>query len=162
MGMDIHMSIVKDGKILFDNIYDGRNTAWFNNLMGKGCKWEYDYLKIKSGLSKQSPENQNNLEKDGYFGFNHINVGDFMEWYYEYKPFLDAGWITTRTEWLVKNKGYILDSDDVYYSLNEIDGNINDYVFSEFSIHENSTFIKDFIVENEVLYGADICYYFDN
>ena len=164
MGMDIHMSIVKDGKILFDNIYDGRDTAWFQNLMGRGCKWEYNHLKTKYGLSKQSPEDQNRLEKEGYFGFNHVKVSDFMEWYYAYKPYLDAGWVTKRTEWLVQNKGYILDSDsyDVHYSLNEIDGDTSDYVFTEFTIYESSRSIKKFIAEHEVPYDADICYYFDH
>ena len=34
MGVDIHMFVIKDNEILKDDMFDGRNSEWFNNLSG--------------------------------------------------------------------------------------------------------------------------------
>ena len=50
-----------------------------------------------------------------YFDFCKIKVEDFVNWYYETKPFEKAGWVHRYEKWLYDTKGIIPYEDDVYH-----------------------------------------------
>lgn len=160
MGVDITMSIVKDKKIIKKDIFDGRNTEWFNNLQGRGIKEEYEYLP-KSDYEKQAPDTMK-LEKLydlDYYGFGCINVGDYKKWFYEYKPNYDAGWVTTYEKWKWDCKH--IEPTEVYKELPK-DINPADWHFIEFKIpYDCSSWLVRYLLENNIEDDAYIIYYFD-
>ena len=89
MGMDIHMSIINGDHYLQKEIFEGRNSEWFNNLMDRGNDPEYEYLPTHSGRPEECPEDiKDNYKlpaKEGYFGFNYITVEDFYSARYNRK-----------------------------------------------------------------------------
>lgn len=166
MGVDIHLSILRDGQYLFEDIFDGRNTEWFNNLQGTDCAPEYMYFPSHCGIPKECPEDikkkfkadNNDNEYFGYYGFNYITVKDYLKWYEEKKPYLNAGWVETYDKWLYEAKGII---PEAYHYLPE-DANINDWHFIVFNnTYDCNNWLKNFILENKVLDNDIIVYYFD-
>lgn len=163
MGMDIHMYIVQDGKTIKKNVFDGRNTDWFLNLM-KRYDNEYIYFPSKSGLSPQSSKeviDEYKKDEDSWFGLNYINIFEFMEWFEKYRPDLEAGWVTTYEKWRYVKKGEI---PELKHYLDKED-NINDMHFIEIeNKYDCSSWLYDYIIENdETITGkADIVYWFDN
>lgn len=153
------------GNILEDNLYDGRNSEWFNNLQGHGGNDDYDYLPKVWG--KCVPDavkfDEEALSKDYYYGFNYVNAWDFIEWFEKYRPDLDAGWVTTYEKWRIEKKHYI--PDEVYHYLPN-DANKNDYHFIEFqNKFDCSLYLYNYLIDNykTIYYFKDlwICYYFD-
>ena len=161
MGADIHMSIVKNNRYLAKNIYNGRNSEWFDNLQGEGWKDEYNELPIKYGYSNQTPENYKEKynENNYYYGFRYINVGDFKNWFIKYRPDKDAGWVTTYEKWKIENKRWV--PDDVKHYLDKED-NIDDMHFIEFeNPYDCSKWLYDYCIKHHISNKADIIYCFD-
>ena len=162
MGMDIHMNLVKDSEYLKRDIFDGRDPEWFLNLCQRGWQDEYNKLNINFGLCPQSPKeiNQEELIKKGYFDFCYINVKDFKEWFVEYRPDRDAGWVTTYDKWRIENKNYIPEYIDHYLSKED---NINDMHFITITNpYDSSAWLYHYLIKNEIPDEADITYWFDN
>lgn len=155
------MHIVKDNAYIKENIFDGRNTEWFRNMMKQGGSDEYDYLPLGYEISPQSPDsiNQEELEKKKYYGFHYIRVGAFLNWFNQYRPDMDAGWVTTYDKWRVENKGYI---PELMYSLPE-DARIEDMHFiTVTNPYDCSAWLYQYLKENEIDANADITYWFDH
>lgn len=161
MGMDIHMHLVKDGEYVKKNIYDGRNREWFANLQDEGWDDCYDNLDIIFGLSPKAPKTIDvaKLREDGYFGFYHIPVKRFKEWFETYRPDKDAGWVSTYDKWRIENKGYV--PDDLMHYIPE-DARIEDLHFVEVvNPYDCSAWLYQYLIENEIDNNADITYWFD-
>ena len=162
MGVDIHMYIVKDKEIVADDIFDGRNTEWFNNLMQRGNNDEYDYLPVKWCISPMAPDDlkEKYKKEDGYYGFHCMKVEDFMKWFNKYRPDKDAGWVTTYEKWAYENKGEYLEPSHYYPTNEEI--NPRDIHFIEvINYHDCSRWLYKYIKENSIPMDADITYWFD-
>ena len=167
MGVDIHMHIVKDGKIVLKDIYEGRNGEWFDNIDPSSYFTHNDnYIKFPSylGISEQAPStdefNEKKLDSLGYYHFSFVNVGEFRKWFEEYRPDIDAGWVNTYTKWRIENKGYIPDEVQRYLYEEDI---IADMHFIEYTNeYEPSKRLYDFLDINKIDDDADITYWFDN
>lgn len=161
MGMDCYMSIVKDGKFIAKDIFDGRNTEWFNNLQDAGWSYEYHNLPIVFGHSSKAPQEWKDsyTAEKGYFGFYHFLVKYFKEWFEKYRPDRDAGWVSTYDKWRIENKGYI--PDDVPHYLPE-DARMEDMHFVEFANpYDCSVWLYNYLIENKIDDNADVTYCFD-
>ena len=174
MGVDIHMYVVKKGSVLESEIFDGRNSEWFNNLQGRGFDWEYDNLSIEWGISPNAPStdefNSEELSDRGYYGFHHISAKKFVEWFEKYRPDRQAGWVSTYDKWRIENKGYIPEDLPLYLDKED---NINDMHFIEYdNPYDCSKWLYDYLIEHygkyvspsgkmEIDPDIDITYYFD-
>lgn len=163
MGVDIHMSIVKDGEFLAEDIFDGRNSVWFNNIL-KGGMEPYNNLPINYGYSKHTPDAFKNVytKDEGYYGFCYINVSDFLDWFIKYNPHVDAGWVTKRVAWQIENQNYIPAEHEVQYELTKEDV-VEDRVFVSFkNEYSCDAWLYNYIM-NHIINGADadIIYCFD-
>ena len=165
MGMDIHMHIVKDGEVIKEDIFEGRNTEWFRNLQHDGSDWEYKYLPKEWGISPQAPDNYAKEYKteDGYFGFYYINVKEYHTWFVEFRPDLQAGWVNTYDKWRIENKNYVPDDYYIPTDLSEIDEEQRkDMHFVEYKKeYDCSRWLFEYINENNIPFDADITYWFD-
>lgn len=108
MGADIHMFIVKDNKVDKQIFDDGmRNYEWFDNICHQGYDRVYDFFPCEI-ISKDSlPEGISKKESEYGYGFRKISVKDFCEWFEEYRPDIDAGWVNTYDKWLYESKGIL-------------------------------------------------------
>ena len=163
MGMDIHMNIVKDGKILFKDIFDGRNSEWFNNLMNNGWNDEYDHLPSHMGIPENCPkeiEDDFNLSaNEGYFGFYYMTVKAFKNWFDNYRPDIKAGWASTYDKWRIEKKHYSPDELPIFLSKED---NKDDMHFIEYiDYYDCSRWLYKYLKENEVPDDCYISYYFD-
>lgn len=159
MGMDIHMDIVKDGKIIKKDIFDGRSYEWFGNLCRNGDK-VYDSLPTDEGMSPMHPdiEKYDYLINVGYFDFYHMSVGEFKDWFNRYRPDKNAGWVTKREAWEYEKRGIC---PELEYCLDETDI-IEDRVFIEIvNQYDCSSWLFQYLIENNIDNDADINYYFD-
>lgn len=133
MGVDIHTFIVNkdDGSIIKKDLYEGRNSEWFQDLQGRGYKFEYDELPTYIGIPEviTDGEIKEDYDTDFLFGFNYITIKDFCDWFVKYRPDKDAGWITTYDKWRVENKGYYPEDNLKYYL--DKDDRIEDMHFVE-------------------------------
>lgn len=124
MGVDIHMKLIdRYGTVLIDNLYDGRNREWFDNLMNRGSGEEYDELPRISGIPEvvddETYEIYNKENHDYYYGFYHIKTTDFIDWFNKYRPDMSAGWVKTYDKWAYEHKGIV--PDEVYRYLSKDD-----------------------------------------
>lgn len=160
MGMDIHMALVKNNEYVKENIFDGRNSDWFNNMMGNGWDDLYDKLPINYGLSDQTPVEYEEKYKDWCFDYHYVNVKNFKEWFQKYRPDIDAGWVSTYDKWRIEKKGYI--PKDILHYLPE-DANPADMHFVEvINPYDCSAWLFTYLVENDIEDDVDIVYCFDN
>lgn len=165
MGVDIHMHIIsKEGKIKFKDIFDGRNSDWFNNISGGDYHNEfYQSFPVRYGIPEAVPdsikEDFDNKDEYCYYDFRHVNVGEFLEWFEEARPDIDAGWVCTYDKWLYENKKIVPELDRW---LDE-DANPYDYHFIEVeNPWDCSRWLFEFIGEREDITVDDfIVYYFD-
>lgn len=161
MGTDIFMHLVKDGKYVEKDIYEWRDSDWFGNLQNNGWDEIYDYFPADYGLSPQAPSDlsEKHLESCCYYGFRHISVKDFKDWFVKYHPEVHAGWFTTYDKWLYERKN-ILKEDSIKWDLDK-DDNIHDYHFMEY-IDENdqSLWLYNYLIKNNIEDNVDITYYF--
>ena len=165
MGVDIHMNIIKDGKIIFPDIFDGRNSEWFNNLQGKGWSYEYNHLPEYTGIPENCPEKiKDDFKKPmscGYYGFHYMTVGDFKKWYIKYRPDLKAGWASTYDKWRIEHKRYIPECELPQYLGKEY--NKEDMHFVEYiDYYECSRWLYKYLNEKDIPNDAYISYYFDH
>ena len=155
------MYIVKNKKTLAEDIFDGRNSEWFNNLQKDGWDDTYNKLPSKYGFSEQCPDNITKNYKDefGFYGFHYINVGDFREWFIKYRPDIDAGWVSTYDKWRIENKEYV--PEDLQHYLDK-DDNINDMHFVTVqNKYDCSKWLYEYLNEYNIPNDADIWYCFD-
>jgi hypothetical protein len=109
MGVNIHMSLVRDdGILLIPDLYDGRNYEWFDNLQQKGDNELYDKLPIKYGIPENVPPHiLEDYNSGDYYEFHYLQSQEYILWFNKYRPDIDAGWITTYDKWRYENKGEI-------------------------------------------------------
>lgn len=161
MGMDIWLNLVKNGKYVKQNIFDGRDSDWFANLRREGCDEEYEYLNIRYGYSDQAPaeyKEEYNKEND-YFDFYYVSVKDFKEWFEKYRPDKKAGWATTYEKWRIENKGLMPEVLPIW--LPE-DTNVADMHFVEYeNKYDCSKWLYNYLVDNDIEEDVDIAYCFD-
>lgn len=161
MGVDIHLSIIsKDGEYRCNDIYDGRNSEWFDNLSGNYSNEFYQNFPRRYGLPLAVPEDIKKAEEDGdYYNFCHVNVGEFLEWFAEARPDIDAGWVSTYDKWLYERKNVI---PELNRFLGEED---NPYDFHFIEVEnpwDSSRWLYEFIQEREDITEDDfIVYFFD-
>jgi len=161
MGLDIHLNIVKNGMVLEKEIFDGRNSEWFHNLMREGCyDDDYETLPCKWGTSDQAPEELIEEYEGWTFDPYYMSVKDFKNWFTKYKPNRQAGWVSTYDKWRMENKGYI--PVDAPHYLND-DMRIEDYHFVEWeNPYDCSLWLYKYLVVKQIDNDADIMYCFDN
>ena len=161
MGVDIHMFICREGEILKDDIFCGRNSEWFSNLQQQSWGNEYDYLIIRYGFSSNAPVELTARFNDPgtFYGHHNIEVKEFKRWFVTYRPDLDAGWFSTYDHWRMKHKGWTPDVVKHYLEEGE---NPLDYRFVEFENKYNcSRWLYDYLVDNNIPEDATIEYCFD-
>lgn len=165
MGVDIHMSIIsKRGEYKYHDIFDGRDTEWFDNITGNYYNEAYQHFPIMNSLPEIVPDKiKENFEKAadyGYYNFFHVNIGEFIEWFMEARPDIDAGWLSTYEKWLYEKKHII--PQTLPHELDE-ECNPYDYNFVEVeNIYEGSRWLYEFITEHSDITAEDfIVYYFD-
>ena len=167
MGVDIHIYVIdKFGKKKTDNLYDGRNYRWFDDLQDRGMDPEYNYLPRL--YWNDTPREIFNLfkdrEKDDYYGMTAIRISDLIRWYNQYRPHVHAGWVTKYDAWLYRAKGIVPGEDDVYTDPSIIeDFNIDLYEFIEYTDDYNPmTIIYNKITDNTLIANDDyLIFYFD-
>ena len=167
MGRDIHMQVFKRDKnnklnIFEEEIFDGRNSDWFNNLVGNGWDNEYDFLPTYWGVPEDAPEKYKEIyenRKDNcYFDFRYFRVIDFLNWYNKYKPYLKAGWATRYEEWICRVKNMPLE----YLPISKPDDDGDEYTFIEYeNKNDCSKWLYEYIKEKELGFEDIIFYYFD-
>lgn len=164
MGMDIHISIVKNKEYIAKEIFDGRSREWFDNLRERGNDYEYNHLPVE--YYNRFPEedapldlNIDKLEDDGYFDFRAIRVDKYIDWFEKYRPDKDAGWVTTYEKWQIENKGFIPDDIDHYL---DPEANPADMHFIEVEKkYDCSKWLYNYLINKDILLDAYIIYYFD-
>ena len=135
MGVDIHMSLISyNGIMKSDDIFEGRNGEWFDNLKGEYChSIEYEKLNRKKGIPERVPaEIRKDYDERDYYGYTYINVGEFRKWFNKYRPDLHAGWVRKYDAWLYEKKGIEPDIDMDVERYLDLDANPADWVFIEF------------------------------
>lgn len=163
MGVDIHMYIVaKNGKMKFDNIFEGRNREWFDALQNQSCDVVYDSCPIHRGLPECVPSKITDAQNhDIYYGFHYMNVSEFKTWFAEKRPDIDAGWCNTYDKWLYETKK--IQPEVLYRELSE-DANPNDWHFIEvWNPYDCNCWLFNYL-EDYASYITDsdnIVYYFD-
>ena len=165
MGVDITMSIIRGNEYIKENIFDGRNSEWFNNLEGRGWDDEYDHLLTDYGIPDEVPnkikDHFDNKIDYGYYDFHYITVFEFKKWFKTYRPDLKAGWVSTYDKWKWEHK-HIAPKDPKHY-LDE-DDDLRDIHFIEYDDkYECSGWLYDYLIDNkkEIEDTDIIIYYFD-
>lgn len=161
MGVDIIMDIYHKGKLIHTDIFEGRNSEWFDNLNGNGYDREYDYFPRVSG---PCPGAENIPDEEKYnYGFYHIRVLDFLNWYDKHQPYLHAGWVNKVTSFNYINKNIIPDENEVYEMLPvwKEDFHRDNYVWLAYRKEDPSSVIMHFISMKNVPEDAYIFYRFN-
>ena len=160
MGIDIHMYLVKDKKIVKENIYKGRDSEWFNNLQGDGWDDVYDTFPVEYGVSPQAPSELNEKANEKfYFDRRYISVKAFKDWFIQHRPDLRAGWVTTYDRWNYKRRGVLPDEKRFL----DKEDNKNDYHFIEYSDeNDQSLWLYNYLKDNNIEDDVDIIYWFDH
>lgn len=164
MAVDIHMNIIsKEGEYKYNDLFDGqRDSEWFDNLCSKyHSNSLYDSFPRRYGIPDAVPEGiKKDLDEGSYYDFFHVKVGEFLEWFSNMRPDIDAGWVSTYEMWLYQAKGII--PEEIPHELDE-DLNALDYHFIEIENPYDSTKeLFNFIVEHKDIDPEDyIVYYFD-
>jgi hypothetical protein len=161
MGMDITLSIFKNKECIAENIFDGRNSTWFNNMMGGGDDEIYDSLPLGYGISDETSAEWAKLHEDpgSYFERHYINVKDFKDWFLDKRPDIDAGWVTRYEAWAYKHKG--IQPECLQKRLWETDV-IEDMKFIEVTNkYDCSAWLYCYLEDNEIPEDACIQYCFD-
>ena len=158
MGTDIFMYLVKDNKIVKDDIYKGRDSEWFQNLQGDGWDDIYDELTRHYGVSPQAPLSLAKKANEAYhFDRIYMSVKDFKDWFTQYKPHLKAGWVTTYDKWNYETRGAIPDEKRFL----DKEDNINDYHFIEYTDEfDKNLWLYNYLVDNNIEDDVDITYWF--
>lgn len=171
MGVDIHIHLInkETGDIAIKDIYDGRCSAWFNNISGRNVNNEaYNHLPIRYGLPKDMliPERvMSAYQSKDYFDFRWIPLKEYLYWFDFHLPSFDAGYLTAYDEWCVKRHGKKFDADEILHYLPAEEG---DWRFVEnIPVHCPDSAIQDKCRKylQDICADADnyiIVFYFDN
>lgn len=161
MGMDIHMFICKNKEYIAKDIFAGRNSEWFNNMMGDGNDEVYDSLPIKWGISDEAPNTfSEEFNDDWCFGFRYLNVKEFEDWFIEKRPDEDAGWVTRYEAWAYKHKGIEPEYLKKELTKNDVIEDMKFIVVT--SKYDCSAWLYCYLVDNNIPDDATIQYCFDN
>lgn len=100
MGVDITMMVVNHknlSEVIMEDLYTGRNYDFFSILQDR----EEVSFPCHNGLPEEMTEGEMfDLWKSGnYYDFHYITIKDFLQWINDYKPYLDAGWVTKYDAW---------------------------------------------------------------
>ena len=172
MGMDMSMFIVKDKRILANDIFEGRNSDWFRQMQGL-CYGENDefahlhpYYNFEANghtpdnLLKQYTEPLENDEICYYFDHRSIMVKDYLKWFDKYCPDIHAGWVRVYDAWAYKKKD-IYPSE--YYNYLPEGCIEKDWTFLTWEDkYDCSRWLAEWLRENNILDDAWIVYCFDN
>jgi hypothetical protein len=128
MGVDIHMDLInKNGKAIEEDLYNGRNYEWFDQLEGNDASDIYEDFPRCIGLPKNPSESlKKAYETKGYYGFNYFYAKEFIKWFERVNPHIDAGWVTTYEKWLYSTKGVV---PDISKKQLNPDDNVGDWKF---------------------------------
>lgn len=158
MGVDIHLYICKDKSYIAENIFEGRNSEWFDNLQQNGDT-EYDHLPVNYGISDEAPADYSKFEEYCY-GFYFIKVKDFKDWFLKYRPDMDAGWVTKYDAWAYETK--YIQPDYLQKKLFKEDV-LEDMKFIEVvNRHDCSRWLYDYLCAHNIPDDAIIQYCFDH
>ena len=163
MGIDCHMYIVKNKEYVKENIFDGRNSEWFFNMMGDGNADEYNTLPIHYGISEQSPDAYDAEFSNWCFSFRYINVEDFKNWFEKTRPDKDAGWVTRYDKWAYENKG--IEPEEICHYLSSLGDEVDKSEFEFIEIENRwdcSRWLYNYLIDNDISDEADIQYCFDH
>ena len=161
MAVDIHMHIVENYQIIKEDIFDGRNYEWFNDITLKD-KDIYKKLNIKAGFSPKTPKNLiEYISKLDYYDFYYFKVGDFLDWFTGYRPDLDAGWVHTYTKWKMEQYDYIPGEDEFYHYLDKEHIPEDMHFVTIANKYDCNYWLFEYLIKNNISHTADITYYFD-
>lgn len=161
MGVDIHLNIIKETEIIAENIYDGRNSEWFNNLQLRGNSDVYDTFPAKYGIPEICPDEiRKDFDERDYYGFHYLAVREYIDWYIKQSPDLEAGWVSRYDAWQMEI-GRNFEPYEYYHRLPE-DANLNDWAFKQWTKpYCNETWLYNYLIDNKINRNAIIIYYFD-
>lgn len=164
MGKDICMYLIDNkGNIINDNLYNGRNYHWFDNITGRVTDPEYNHYPAHYGLPKDImiPKKIKDEYIKDYYDFYYMKLKDYVDWFNKYEPDIRAGYFTEYDRWLIENKGYIPDEDEVLTHIENIE---HPEVYT-FMTYENIYNPDKNIISNIDVHGSIedyyIIYYFD-
>lgn len=155
------MSIFRNKATIAEDIFEGRNTTWFNNMMGRGNDEVYNSLPLGYGISDETPNKWASLYEDpgSYFGHHYIKVKEFKDWFEDKRPDIDAGWVTRYEAWAYKHKG--IEPEVLQKRLWETDI-IEDMKFIEVTnVYDCSAWLYCYLLDNDIPDDATIQYCFD-
>ena len=131
MGTDIHIHLIANGKFLLEDMFDGRNSFWFDKIHNE--EDEYRYLNWQYNVENIAlPQSVLKEVEEGDFycyGFKYVKLSELLEWYDTYKPYIDAGWVRKIDAWKYRVK-HIPIEDNIYPYLDD-DAIIEDWEFVE-------------------------------
>lgn len=168
MGADIHMYLIdKEGVIVNDNLYHGNNYHWFDNITDKGADFEYEYFPAHYGLPlskdiKIPKKIKDEYAKNCYYDFYYMKLKDYVDWFNQYKPHIKAGYFTEYDRWLIENKGYIPDEDEVITHIENIE-HPEVYTFMTYknTYNPDKNIISNIDITDGSIEDYYIIYYFD-
>ena len=166
MGVDIHMYLIDNkGNIINDNLYDERNYHWFDNITEKGTDPEYKYYPAYYGLPKdiKIPKKIEDAHIiDYYYNFYYMKLKDYVDWFFEYRPHIRAGYFTEYDKWLIENKGYVPDEDEVITNVEAIE-HPEVYIFMTYEniYNPDKKIISKIDITDDSIEDYYIIYYFD-
>ena len=161
MAVDIHMHIVEDYQIIKEDIFDGRDYEWFDDITLKD-KDIYKKLNIKAGFSPKTPKNWiEYISKLDYYDFYYFKVDDFLDWFTEYRPDLDAGWVHTYTKWKMEQYDYIPSEDEFYHYLDKEHIPEDMHFVTIANKYDCNYWLFEYLIKNDISRTADVIYYFD-
>ena len=141
MGTDIFMYLVKDNKIVKNDIYKGRDSEWFQHLQGDGWDDIYDELPRHYGVSPQAPLS---LEKKANIYFTKLQEIDKENEEKEKKEKLDE---ENQIEFGIdENNPYFTDNED---NVPECHIKFTSSQFNQFTYILFKNFEAKFIVSDE-------------
>ena len=160
MGIDIHVKIVRDAAIVLD-IDMGRNYSWFSKIQNEENEYGYLNWQYNPEYDAIPQEVREDLDK-GDWGFRFCNVAEFVDWFYKYKPNINAGWIRKKDAWLFNKKGI---APEDYYDELEEGCIVADWEFCEFPATDDCAedIVKE--IESRPFLNREhsyLVFYFDN
>lgn len=108
MGVDITMMVVNHknpNEVIMTDLYNGRDYDFFSLLQNQE---EVDFP-CHRGIPEGVTEGDlfDLYENGGHYDFSYITIKDFLKWINDYRPQLDAGWVTKYEAWAYRTRGVI-------------------------------------------------------
>ena len=163
------MSIFKDKKCLAEDIFNGRNTEWFDNISGNSWDDVYEFLAIRYGVDeknvtdewiKEYTEPDEGDDRCYYYSHCFIKVGDYIDWFRKHNPDLDAGWVTTYEKWAYENKGIV--PDEIYHQRSNCEDPDDAHFIIIQKQYDCSRWLFEYLIEHNIPEDAVIQYCFDH